>query len=740
MKILKSVLKNALLVSCVAGVSVSASAATLSKGHADVGIAYEDGEWDLHVHDGERDKEYEPDDAVFRVNPGAQTAVPTHSSFSFLGNPGEPVWILPAVEDHELLFLGLGTEEIEAGVFVGNQVRLTLKGVTGPGHFALYTIGGFGAPTVRMNSRDGISDAADFINLQTGSHGHANWAFSAPGTYKISFEASGTLNDGNNTFTSSGPVEYTFNVIADTAKPSVAVVSPANNLRTNSPVVTISGTAKDNGKVNQVLMDFNGSGFQPLNIVSNTALVSWSRDVEPVPGTNVVLIKAIDRAGNESSVIKRTFFYVVTEQLTLTANGEGTFKTFATPLGTAENGATLEIGRPYKVQAIPGAHQVFSNWTGSVSSTSPVLNFIMESNMVLQANFIPNPFIPAAGVYNGLFRDEEQPVLHDNAGFITVKVTTNFGYSGKIQLDGNTVAFSGKFNLDGTVTRQVDRSKVGKSPLTLTLALDFANETDMVTGTLSSQSWTANIEADKALYSKINPTTNHVGNYTFSFGGFSDSSEGPGGYGYGAILVGTDGVAKLSGGLPDGVAAKRSVSVSKNGRWPVYIPLYVVGEEVNGKTLKVFNGSIMGWADFGVEGFYNSLVWNKKSWTNGFYDAGFSLENGIMIDPYTAPAMGQPALSFEQVLVRIGNGNIAEELSSHAVLTPKNALLFPQNPNQVALKITPKNGLMSGTFIHPVTSEKTTFKGAVLQNWEFGSGVFRGTNQTGYISLDRIWE
>ena len=56
--------------------------------------------------------------------------------------------------------------------------------------------------------------ANDIFVLPTGGHTHVNWAFSAPGTYTVSFEASGTLVDGN-AFVTSGPVGYTFQVVPE---------------------------------------------------------------------------------------------------------------------------------------------------------------------------------------------------------------------------------------------------------------------------------------------------------------------------------------------------------------------------------------------------------------------------------------------------------------------------------------------------------------------------------------------
>lgn len=186
----------------------------LQNDHVDIGIAYEDGAWDLHVHDEANDVEYEPGEAALQVNAGAQTTISTNPLFSFLGAAGSPTWILPAVQDPGLLFLGFGAEEIESGLFVGDTLTMHLRGVGGPGAFALFDFDGLtGDPRVFMNSRDGLS-ASDQYVVAAGGHSHLNWAFSAPGTYTVSFEASGTLADGN-LFTSSGPVDYTFQVVPE---------------------------------------------------------------------------------------------------------------------------------------------------------------------------------------------------------------------------------------------------------------------------------------------------------------------------------------------------------------------------------------------------------------------------------------------------------------------------------------------------------------------------------------------
>lgn len=186
----------------------------LANEHVDIGVAYEDGAWDLHVHDETNDVEYEPGDAILQVGDAAQTTVSSNPLFSFLGAAGSSSWILPAVQNPSLLFLGFGAEEIESGVFASDSINVQLRSVNGPGTFAVFAFdGATGNPQVFMNSGDGLNDTDAFL-VPAGGHSDLNWAFSAPGTYTVSFEASGTLVNGN-AFVSSGPVEYTFQVVPE---------------------------------------------------------------------------------------------------------------------------------------------------------------------------------------------------------------------------------------------------------------------------------------------------------------------------------------------------------------------------------------------------------------------------------------------------------------------------------------------------------------------------------------------
>ena len=184
-------------------------AATLSTGHTDLGVVYEDGHLSMNIHADTTDTDYVPWRTILQVSGNARVTVPDNPLFAFLGRAGRSVWILPEVQDESLLFLGFGSDGLPTGVFSNDVVHIRLKRVHGPGDFALFAYDAFGAPSVVMNTRDHLT-AADTYAFAAGSDAHFNWAFTQPGYYYLTFETTGTLPDGR--VLSSGPVTYTFNV------------------------------------------------------------------------------------------------------------------------------------------------------------------------------------------------------------------------------------------------------------------------------------------------------------------------------------------------------------------------------------------------------------------------------------------------------------------------------------------------------------------------------------------------
>lgn len=212
-------MKSNKIIHTLAGLWLGATAAQadlryLGHGHTDLALDYDAAakSWNLHVGSDLTGAEFASDEVILKVKPAAQTTVPTNASFAFLGTAGSAVWILPQAQNEQLLYLGYGGDGIPDGVFTGNQVKVALKSVTGPGDFFSYRVDGLGIPQVLFNPRDGIT-ADDVATVQAGGDAHLNWAFSQPGDYTVVLEASGVLADGNVT-TSSGPVTFTFSVAA----------------------------------------------------------------------------------------------------------------------------------------------------------------------------------------------------------------------------------------------------------------------------------------------------------------------------------------------------------------------------------------------------------------------------------------------------------------------------------------------------------------------------------------------
>ncbi len=182
--------------------------------HVHVQIRYSAQGWELGAYDFDTGA-IPADQIVFPVAWQARREIPADARFTtFLGQAGEAVWVLPEVEAEGVLYLGVGTSRIGSGVFSADTVRLRLHSVDGPGRFAVYSVGAFGAPIVHMNTADGIQSDRDVLSFPAvGAHRHVNWAFGAAGRYRVGFVASGQLRS-NSTVVESAVVEFTFEVIA----------------------------------------------------------------------------------------------------------------------------------------------------------------------------------------------------------------------------------------------------------------------------------------------------------------------------------------------------------------------------------------------------------------------------------------------------------------------------------------------------------------------------------------------
>lgn len=185
------------------GTAGTASAEPISTGHVDVvDVDYASGALTVQalVNGVERD----PATVELVVKNAAKTTVPNSSAYSFLGAPGDPVWILPQTQNANLLWPGWNATDVPGGTFQSNTLQMSMTSVTG-GELAIYSTG-LGGPTVLFDNGNGLPDTRP---LAVGAHTHANWAFSSAGTYTVTFRVSGTLTNGTTVF---DDATYTFTV------------------------------------------------------------------------------------------------------------------------------------------------------------------------------------------------------------------------------------------------------------------------------------------------------------------------------------------------------------------------------------------------------------------------------------------------------------------------------------------------------------------------------------------------
>lgn len=559
----------------------------------------------------------------------------------------------------------------------------------------------------------------------------------------------------------SASATLTVTTSSDNTPPTVTIDSPGNNSQQSVAVVTLSGTAKDTAP--GVVVDVKYRLLPETNFTSATTLsvpvngkITWSAtNVTLTPGTNIVHAYSIDAGGNPSALKTNKFFYNSSWPLTVRIAGTGLVKSSTLPNITHNQTISLLVGRPYALTAFvsPGSTNfVFTNWMGGTNlatlshvSTSAVYSFQMESNLILEANFIPNPFIPVAGTYNGLFSDTNNGTAHHSAGFVTVKVTGKAAYSSKLVFDGDTISGGGKFNLSGQASRIIKRDKKGKSNVNLFLDLDWSSGNQQIRGTVSDGTWTSDILAEKATFNLGNPATDYLGTYTFLVPQTNYPVQ-PGGFGYGTVTNNLLGIVSLKGGLADGAKIIQKVSLSQDGQWPVYVQMYRSTNLVTNLTTLVasenkanYRGSLMGWVTFTNGDFAtnNTLNWIKTSdaETNYFHPAGFTSVVHVIGSPYDPPGTGVRMLNIPTGTVTFANGNLNGPVAYNVSWATNNVISTTVPLNKPTFTLTPKTGLLKGTFQHPQLG-KTNYFGAVLQNLNYVGGYFLGTNQPGSMLLD----
>jgi hypothetical protein len=279
----------------------------------------------------------------------------------------------------------------------------------------------------------------------------------------------------------------------------------------------------------------------------------------------------------------------------------------------------------------------------------------------------------------------------------------------------------------------------GLAPLTVVLDLDVTNGAEEILGTVSAgTNWTAALQAERATYNTSNNPFINTGNFTMVFASTNSGAQSPGGDGYATVRVTPTGFVYLNGVLSDNASvAPSAVSVSKDGWWPLYIPLY-------GRF-----GSLIGWIDFTNTGVNivdltsaapcsfvgSNVMWFRTNADGKFYTNGFT--NSLTVEGSVFAASNSPVLLNQPTLeVLLGGGDLPG-LESNSVIAAASGKFTANGAGipGLTLSVNPATGLIRGGFSDPSLKTAAPIKGVVFQDQINGAGFFLGLTNSGSFLL-----
>ena len=337
-------------------------------------------------------------------------------------------------------------------------------------------------------------------------------------------------------------------VITDKTAPSLVLISPKANTRTNSDLFTISGTATDNkgGDIVKIVYQYvnlNGAGTGPMvtNIV-NSGTNKYTFNIPIVPalpaGTNTLSVWAIDLAGNinlAKPVVVKGLFSAVTDTFTLNLLGDGNGTVTATTKGYAHEPITgLPIsGGVVNASAVLNLnkYQLYTlTFTPDTATNAPISSVVSNAPSTLNVAgsvniaksdstrkitdtfmftgaeshtvyFNRNHRKEMAGTYNGLFSEDGNPAIASSGLAQNMNISATGTYSLTLLNLGVTSArIIGTIAADGTTTATSTDHK-----FVITGSLNLANSgipggIKQFIGTVSNTvaGWSASLLADRA--------------------------------------------------------------------------------------------------------------------------------------------------------------------------------------------------------------------------------------------------
>jgi cyclophilin family peptidyl-prolyl cis-trans isomerase len=486
----------------------------------------------------------------------------------------------------------------------------------------------------------------------------------------------------------------------DRVRPVLRILEPrARSLSVGSnQFASVAGTASDKGGVARVFFD------SPLGRFAVSGTTNWSTsDASLVGGTNALSFYAVDWRGNVSKPVVRRVERVMFSAITLRTNGPGAIEGLT-------NGQVLQVGRIYKVKAVPAPGWAFDFWGGNYSATEPSISISAGEDATLEANFYRPIGLVAKGSYIGVFHPTNDGPAR-SSGLLSLDLLATSAIRGRFQPIGprtygirSTVSpKTGFAQLPGRIGNQ----NVGLAVLVVT------NGTNLIfVGYSDNQFRSYGTLRSVAPHSATNPPAEQ-GSYTFVIAP-PDEQSAVAGYGFGTAVVDVNGKIRASGFLGDGAPIAQTTSLLEGHQWAFH----------SYSKLGAAIGTVLFQTNAGT--FSSSVRW---------FDDAFGDDTNRNV----SMAGGRYSPSAPAVNWTIGTATFSGGGLNGAVNEPvsyENGAFEVQgaNAHNVQISSLSTNGTVSGTFNHPSLGS-VSFQGAVLQTGNKVAGFFRTPTGAGTFKI-----
>ncbi len=597
-------------------------------------------------------------------------------------------------------------------------------------------------------------------------------AASASSTFQLSIVAGRPVNTPP---TITDIADQTVN--PDTA--TAAIPFTVGDLESDPASLTVSATSSDTSILPLGNIVFGGSGAsRTVTLTPATGML----------GTSDVTITVDDGIDTTTTTFnfKARPAAVVLPNLTVTLIGDGK----VTP---DLSGQKLTLGRSYALTAMPAKGQAFAGWSGSATSLAQRIAFVLKSNTVLQATFVPvtvttngkgtvypNLMTSTSLLINKSYTVTATPgagqIFVGWTGSVTssnprVTLVLKPGFSAQANFIPNPyLAIQGTYNGLFHENDAVRPDSAGYFTATVTASggysgsiqqggvrTGFSGKLDLnFNGTSALKLKGSNVtvqvrigtndQADQVFGTITAPTwaSTLLGDRAVfsSVKGHTAPNSGS----YTLILPGKDGNPNLPGG--DGYGTVR-ISAAGMATFtgtladgtPVSqsAPVSKNGEWPFYISLYSGKGCIMSWLTFTNDAkvdLSGMVSWIKPAISNAtYYPAGFTYDFEAAGSAYQPPALStMHVLSLTNANVLFSGGNLSADFVN-AISLGNFSKVTNLSTNKLTLTFSTTSGTYTGSVIDPASNKARAFGGAVFQKQNTAFGMLRGTNQTSQVFI-----